>query len=170
MADSIETVSSDQDYDQFAELIGEYVDWCRDRYADHSWFIGSTFGHQSLDKELEQLALSYSPPNGKAFLAFRDAKVTGCVAYRRLTDHICEMKRLFVRRQFHGCGIGSRLCEVVIADTRHNNFSLMRLDTANLFHEAIALYRSIGFAECAPYNEYPQAIMPHIVFMEMRLA
>jgi ribosomal protein S18 acetylase RimI-like enzyme len=162
-------VSSDADYAQFAELIREYVDWCRDRYAHDSWFVEQTFSHQSLDRELEKLALSYGPPKGKSFLSFRDDTVTGGVAYRGLNDDICEMKRLYVRPQFHGARIASRLCNELIDDARRSGFSLMRLDTANRFHEAIALYRSIGFAECVPYNEYPEAILPHIVFMEMRL-
>ena len=45
----------------------------------------------------------------------------------------------------------------------------MRLDTAHLFHEAIALYETLGFRRCAPYNEYPQELKPYIVFMEREL-
>ncbi|MCG6856833.1 MAG: GNAT family N-acetyltransferase [Salaquimonas sp.] len=169
MADLIRAAASSDDYRYFAELIREYVAWCRERYTHDSRFIDSTFDHQSLDRELDQLELSYGPPRGRAFLSLRGDEVTGGVAYRRLTDDICEMKRLYVRRQFHGSGTGSALCSRVVAQARRDGFSLMRLDTANLLHEAIALYRSIGFVECAPYITYPENIMPYIMFMEMRL-
>jgi hypothetical protein len=45
----------------------------------------------------------------------------------------------------------------------------MRLDTAGPMSEAVALYEAIGFKRCAPYNEYPEHLMPHMVFMELAL-
>ena len=45
----------------------------------------------------------------------------------------------------------------------------MRLDTAKDFVEALSLYRSSGFDDCAPYLDYPQPIKPMIVFLERNL-
>jgi len=46
----------------------------------------------------------------------------------------------------------------------------MCLDTLSRFSEAIGLYRSLGFRECAPYQSYPSRLMPHLVFMQRPLA
>ena len=36
--------------------------------------------------------------------------------------------------------------------------------------EAITMYQSFGFTECAPYYEYPDTLMPYFKFMELPLA
>ncbi|MEP7060925.1 MAG: GNAT family N-acetyltransferase [Betaproteobacteria bacterium] len=169
VTEQIRAASTAGDYEAFAGLVGEYVQWCRARYRKDEWFVDQVFGHQSLASELAALPVSYGPPNGKTLVAFRDGQLCGGGAYRRLADGTCEMKRLFVPTRFSGTGTGRRLCEALIGTAQADGFGLMRLDTANLFTEAIALYKSVGFTECVPHHEYPQALMPYLVFMELPL-
>jgi GNAT superfamily N-acetyltransferase len=169
VSELIRAASTASDYDGFAGLVSEYVDWCRARYRQDEWFVDQVFGHQSLASELDALPAAYGPPNGRTLLAFRDGQLCGGGAYRRLADGTCEMKRLFVPTRSSGAGTGRRLCEALIRSAQTEGFGLMRLDTANLFTEAIALYKSVGFRECVPYHEYPQALMPYLVFMELPL-
>jgi GNAT superfamily N-acetyltransferase len=170
MSDIIFTATTASDYDAFAQLVREYVEWCRDRYRDEAWFIDQAMSHQSLERELEDLSVSYGPPNGRTFLARHEGQICGCGAYRRRTNAICEMNRLFVPDQFRGKGYGRKLCEAIIRSAKEEKFKVMRLDTANLLTVAIAMYQSFGFRPCAPYNHYPEKLMPYIVFMEMPLA
>ena len=170
MSGVIFTATTASDYEAFARLVGEYVEWCRDRYQDDAWFVDQALSHQSLDRELEDLAGSYGPPNGRTFLARHEGQICGCGAYRRRTNDVCEMKRLFVPDRFRGKGHGRTLCEAIIKSAQDEKFKLMRLDTANLLTEAIALYESFGFHRCAPYNDYPEKLMSYIVFMEKPLA
>lgn len=170
MPDSIFIATTTSDYDAFAGLVRDYVGWCRVRYQDDAWFVDQVFSHQSLESELEDLSISYGPPNGKVLLATRDGQVCGGGAYHKLSYGICEMKRLFVPARFQGHGTGRRLCEAIIASAKDDGFQFMRLDTGNLLTEAIKMYQSIGFRLCAPYHEYPEKLMPYMVFMEMRLA
>ena len=169
MPDVIVSATTAEDYAAFAAMIREYVDWCRERYADDSWFIDAAFGHQSLELELRALPAAYGPPKGKILLAKSDDEAIGCIAYRRLSDTICEMKRLYVRVGGQGRGLGRRLSTALIDAAREDGFELMRLDTAKLLTEAIALYSSLGFRDCRPYNEYPDRLMPYIVFMDLPL-
>jgi GNAT superfamily N-acetyltransferase len=169
MSLDIHLASNDADYVAFGVLVREYVDWCRLRFAQDSWLIDAALSHQALDRELETLQTRYGPPSGKAFLARRDGTVVGCGAYRRRSDEYCEMKRLFVPDRFRGSGIGRRLSGTLIAAAKEDGFRLMRLDTVAQMSEAIALYEAIGFKRCAPYNEYPERLMPHMVFMELSL-
>jgi len=165
--DVVISATTSQHYRDFATLIREYVDWCRERYAADSWFVDAAFSHQSLEQELQELSSSYGPPSGRAFLALSRDEVVGCIAYRELSDTVCEMKRLFVRKGGQGRGTGRRLCMALIDAARSDGYTLMRLDTANLLTEAIALYRSVGFRDCPAYNDYPDDLMPYIVFMDI---
>ena len=165
----IDLASNDADYAAFGVLVREYADWCRARFAHEAWMIELAFSHQSLDSELESLAARYGPPAGKTLLARRDGEVVGCGAYRRRSDAFCEMKRLFVPDRYRGFGIGRKLSAALIASARAEHFKVMRLDTAAHMSEAVALYEAIGFRRCAPYNEYPERLMPHMVFMELAL-
>ena len=169
MRDSIDAATTASDYGAFAGLIREYVEWSRARYPELAWFMDQAFSHQSLDSELEALSVCYGPPNGKTLLARRDGQICGCGAYRRLSDGICEMKRLYVPERFRGQGTGRRLCQAINASARDAGFRLMRLDTGNFLTEAIGMYQSIGFRVCAPYHQYPDHLMPYLVFMQMPL-
>ncbi|MBB4188309.1 GNAT family N-acetyltransferase [Sinorhizobium terangae] len=166
---TIRTAVSADDYAAFDTLIREYTDWCRARYAHDRWFVDAAFGHQSLDAELMNLPAVYGPPNGKTLLATIGNQIHGACAYRRLSDGICEMKRLFVPARSQGHGIGRRLGDAIMAAASADGYMLMRLDTANRLTEAIALYKSLGFRDCPPYHQYPDDLMPHIVFMEREL-
>jgi GNAT superfamily N-acetyltransferase len=170
MNELIREASGEQDYLDFSRLIGEYVAWLRSRYEQDSWFIAEVLDKQSLPSELQSLSTMYGAPNGRAFVAVCDNEVRGCGAYRRLADGICEMKRVFVPERFQGAGIGRRLCSALIAAAREDGFRLMRLDTGSLMKEAITMYQSFGFKECSPYYEYPEKLMPYLVFMELPLA
>ena len=165
----IRVASSNADYAAFGGLITQYVDWCRVRYQDDVWFINEVFGHQSLDTEIENLPRAYGSPRGTTLLAVRDGRIAGAGAYRRLADGACEMKRLFVPDAFHGLGIGRDLCHGLINSARSEGFKCMRLDSARRLTEAIGLYARLGFSECEPYYNYPDRLMPYLVFMELDL-
>jgi ribosomal protein S18 acetylase RimI-like enzyme len=169
MPESISAAANPGDYEAFAELIREYVDWLRGRYREHPGFVEQVFGHQGLDQELQTLSSGYGPPNGLTLLVRDNGAILGAGAYRRLSDGSCEMKRLFVPERFRGRGIGRRLAGALIDAARTAGFDSMRLDSGRLLTEAIALYRELGFRDCAPYAEYPEPLLPHLVFMDVRL-
>jgi GNAT superfamily N-acetyltransferase len=165
----LEIASTAEDYRAFGDLVSEYVGWSRVRYHEHPWFVDKVFGHQSLQDELKDLSVSYGPPRGKTLLARHNGVVCGGVAYRSLSEDICEMKRLFVTNQHKGHGTGRKLCEAIISLAKRDGYRLMRLDTGRLMQEAIQMYHSFGFRECAPYHEYPADLMSFLVFMELPL-
>lgn len=169
MSDSLVVASSDDDYRAFAALYVEYQRWLELRYAGVPGLIDTIVAEQRMPEELASLPEAYGPPNGKTVLAWHDGTATGCVSYRRLSDDVCEMKRLFVPERLQGRGTGRQLCERLMAEAQQDGFSVMVLDTGRLQDEATALYTSLGFEECGPYHQYPPEVMPHIRFMEATL-
>ena len=115
--------------------------------------IGVDLSYQGFADELATLPGKYAPPRGQLLIA-RDAggAAIGCVALRPIdAPGCCEMKRLFVSAQGRGLGLGRALTDAVIAEAAKLGYAELRLDTLPSMHEAIALYRKLGFAPIAPY-------------------
>ncbi|NBB14484.1 GNAT family N-acetyltransferase [Caulobacter sp. SLTY] len=166
---TIRLAESGADYEGFGAVCRLYVDWCRERYADMPWFVEEVFGYQALDEELKVLAVKYGPPNGRTMVVEMDGRIVAGGALRRLSDGVCELKRLYVGDAARGLGLGRKLSEALIALARQEGYGLMRLDTGDRLVEAISMYESMGFSHIAPYQEYPERLMPHLVSMEMAL-
>jgi GNAT superfamily N-acetyltransferase len=77
------------------------------------------------------------------------------------------MKRLYVRPEFRGHQIGRVLAERIIGEAAEIGYSRMRLDTiSGKMDSAIAMYRTLGFAEIGPYYKTP---VGETLFMELTL-
>ena len=74
------------------------------------------------------------------------------------------MKRLFLRPDFRGKGLGRTCAERIVETAREMGYATVRLDTLPTMHAAIALYRSMGFAKIGAYTHNP---IHGAVFMEL---
>jgi ribosomal protein S18 acetylase RimI-like enzyme len=143
------------------------IDHVRTLFREYTSLLGFSLCFQSFDAELAGLPGEYRPPEGRLLLAFSHKTAAGCVALRRLEHSICEMKRLYVRPEFRGRGLGRDLVLALIERARESSYERMRLDTiAASMTEAVGLYRSLGFEEIAPYHNKP---IPGAIHLELDL-
>ena len=143
------------------------IEHARELFQEYEAWLGINLCFQNFEKELAELPGEYVPPDGRLLLAIQDGSVAGCVALRKIGDGICEMKRLFVRAEFRGKGLGRQLVGAIIREAKEIGYQRMRLDTLPpKMNDAIALYRSLGFVEIEPYYRNP---VPGAKFMELEL-
>jgi len=139
----------------------------RELFLEYAQSLGFSLCFQNFDKELASLPGDYAPPQGRLLLAECQGELAGCVALHKLEDDICEMKRLYLRPQFRGKGLGRVLADRIIAEARQIGYRRMRLDTVEpVMQDAVAMYRRIGFREIAPYCANPIA---GALYMELLL-
>jgi len=139
----------------------------RELFLEYAQSLGFSLCFQNFDKELAGLPGDYAPPEGRLLLAEYEGQLAGCVALHSLEDGICEMKRLYLRSQFRGKGIGLALADRIISEARQIGYQRMRLDTVEpVMKDAVAMYRKIGFHEIAPYCSNPVA---GALYMELQL-
>lgn len=137
-------------------ILPDHIQQVRELFIEYGASLGFSLCFQSFDTELNELPGAYGPPSGRLLLARVGGHAAGCIALRKLEAGICEMKRLYVRPDYRGRGLGRMLVERLVADARAAGYERIRLDTvASAMGEAIALYRRIGFKEIVPYSTIP---------------
>ncbi|HER44498.1 MAG TPA: GNAT family N-acetyltransferase, partial [Candidatus Eisenbacteria bacterium] len=134
---------------------GEALESVRELFIEYARSLDFDLRFQDFDSELDSLPGDYAPPSGALLAAFEGAKASGCVALRRIDESTCEMKRLYVRPEHRGRGVGRSLAERIIRIARAIGYRSMKLDTVSGMAEANALYRSLGFVDTIPYRFNP---------------
>lgn len=135
-------------------------------FREYEAALGVDLGFQGFDRELAELPGAYARPRGRLLVARDDDRALGCAAMRPLGPGLCEMKRLFVRPDARGRGVGRSLAVAVIDAAREEGYERMRLDTLPQMVEAHPLYESLGFREIEPYYDSP---VPGTRFLELTL-
>jgi len=83
------------DVEKTKVLIKEYLNW-----------IDRDLSFQQIDEELNSFPGKYSEPNGSFFTAKDGEQVIGCIGLKKIQTDICEMKRLYVKDEYKGKGLG----------------------------------------------------------------
>jgi ribosomal protein S18 acetylase RimI-like enzyme len=145
----------------------EQVETARRLFREYEAWLGMDLCFQNFEEELLNLPGKYAKPDGRLLIAAFDGGPAGCVAMRKLEDGTCEMKRLYIRPEFRGAGLGNRLISTLLEEAREAGYKRLRLDTfPPKMGKAVSLYESYGFRPIPPYYHNPHE---GVLFMELDL-
>jgi len=138
----------------------------RSLFREYEAFLKVDLCFQQFEEELAGLPGKYSHPGGALLIGLVGEDIMGCVAVRKWSEGICEMKRLYVKPEARGTGMGRQLVDAILLVAKELEYSIIRLDTLDFLHEAMQLYKRLGFRTIEPYYENPH---PGAVYWELDL-
>ena len=81
----------------------------------------------------------------------------------RATLPTCELRKMYLHRDYRGKGHGKRLLEHALAEARRLGFKTITLETASVLTEAILLYERYGFHPYQPPHLSPRCDQAYIL-------
>lgn len=144
----------------------ETINLAKEILIEYEDAIGVDLSFQNFQGEVMGLPGKYAPPSGSFLLAFINGQLAGCVALRKNMEKVCELKRLYVRKEFRAHKLGEMLVEEVIEEAKRLGYDRIRLDTLPTMKAAQKLYEKFGFQDIEPYIYHP---MEGTRYMELSL-
>lgn len=158
---------SDEDIDAARNLMRTFTTWAITLDPDNG-DTAPTFA--GLEAELAGLPGYFGPPDGCLLIARVADQPAGCVAYRSLGGGIVELKRMYVTPDHRGLGVGRALVAALLDEARSTGVTRVVLDSFHTMTAAHRIYRDSGFRDVAAPPDFPKALAPKVVFMELALA
>jgi GNAT superfamily N-acetyltransferase len=113
------------------------------------------------------------PPDGRVLLATKDdGTLIGCGVIRRIRPDAAELKRMYVRPEAQGLGLGRQLFEMRIAEARNMGCTHLYADTITGNTAMLSMYEKFGFRYIPRYpeNANDPELAPYLVFLEHRIS
>ena len=110
---------------------------------------------------------AFAAPDAVFLAARRNGELLGTIAFWIIAPGHAEIKRMFVRAEARGNGVGRRLLGALEDTARQRNVERISLETGIRQPEAIRLYRASGYQDCPPFGTYCDD--PLSLFMTKRL-
>lgn len=104
--------------------------------------------------DIDEVRSHYFDNKGIFLVIVDEGKAVGCGAIRRLSDEICELKRMWLLKEYRGRGLGMKLAQMLLDFARDTGYKKVRLDTLDEQKQvpALKLYKRLGFYAIERYN------------------
>ncbi len=162
-------VETEKDIEIAKNLFSEFDDFLKGQLHEYNNFPWAVKYWQSHKEKIQGLPGKYAEPRGCILIADYKNKHAGCVGLIEESSEVCLMKRLYVREEFRGLGIGKGLVKTIIECARTKDYKIMWLHTNLLLKLAIDLYEKMGFKKTAHNKKYPDEIKDLIIHMKLKL-
>jgi putative acetyltransferase len=140
----------------------EEMEAARGLFRDYAAELNLDLCFQGFAEELATLPGEYAPPDGRLLLVWIEDRPRGCVALRKLSKDLCEMKRLYLNPEFRRSGRGRALTLTLLREAKAIGYRRMRLETLPIMKAAVEMYHSLGFRPIAPYPHPPIEEVMHL--------
>jgi len=158
----------------FVDLSEEYFNWMahelQKNYDIDVYSMIATPLRDYVENSIEEFTSSISP-DGVSYLIQVKGKIVGMGTLRKLKEGIGEIKRMYIKPEYQGIGLGKKMLQLLLSKGKEFGFSTICLETGAFMTTAQHLYRSLGFygREEYPETEVPPPLRHVWLFMEKRI-
>lgn len=99
----------------------------------------------------------FVPPRGRFIVAYTGAEPVACGGLKPLDRGAAEIKRLYVRPDTRGRGLGRRVLGELERVALTLGYAAVRLDTGGQQPNAVRLFEAAGYREISDYDGNPFA-------------
>jgi len=159
---------SDEHESHVRKLLLEYAQWLQEKMKqEYGISVNADAILQSFVRGLD----AFYPPCGRMYLSQVDDEIVGLGGLKPLGNTVGEIKRMFVKSEHRGRGIGKLILDKLIADAPSFGYTIIRLDSPKFSIEAHRLYQSRGFQFIESYqgSEGARAQADQVMYMELVL-
>lgn len=105
--------------------------------------------------DIDDVRSHYLDNKGTFLVLVDDDKVVGSGGIRRLNDDICELKRMWLLKDYRGQGFGKKMAQMLLDFAKKAGYKKVRLDCGDEQKQAQAvnLYKQLGFYVIERYND-----------------
>lgn len=105
--------------------------------------------------DLKNITTFYQQKKGNFLLALDDNSVIGTIALLDIGNHEAALRKMFVHKDFRGCGVAKQLLDVLLQWAYEKQMRAIYLGTTAAFIAAHKFYAKHGFIEITK-NELPK--------------
>ena len=130
------------------DLITEYAEW-----------LAPFVTHTTIAEELASLPAPFASPSGCLILATdANGRACGCVGIMQHEGTVCEIKRLFVRPECRGSGLGRELLASSLDAACALGYAIALVSSVPAHMEAaIHMYEQVGFTPTHRFEDHTHA-------------
>lgn len=124
------------DEKQLLELVGEVLSG-----------YGLGLSIEEADLDITDLKKFYFDNNGWFEVVLYEDKIVGSVGIYRIDTTTCELRKMYLYKEFQGVGIGKQLMDDALEVARALEYQTITLQTNSVLFKAIPLYKKYGFVD-----------------------
>lgn len=117
------------------------------------------FSAQGKLAEIDEFQKNYFDNGGTFLVTVLGNRIIGTGAIKYLEEGVCEIKRMWLLREYHGQGYGYQMMQRLLSVARESGYSVVRLETDPIVQtRAVNFYKKIGFYEIPRYGDDPDDV------------
>lgn len=110
-------------------------------------------------RDIDAFQEKYVACGGIFLVLTEDQRIIGTGGIWRLSDQVCEVKRLWLLPEYQGQGLGYRMMQALLDFARAQGFTTARLETSPEYNpRAYDFYHRLGFYDIPRYGDDPDDI------------
>lgn len=108
-------------------------------------YYSLTTNPEGTDADIINIHQTYINGGGLFKVLTDDEKIIGSYGLYKITDSICELRKMYIYKEYQGRGLGKLLMNDAFECAKKSGFTEMQLETNSKLVEAIGMYKKYGF-------------------------